>query len=92
MDSNSEKVNSDCEQTSQTTEDHPSSLNEQKKNDILEACKAHDIDALVRLATSSGGLLQDDVRQVACKISIDLHGSSILTNTRNRAHLTRLQE
>lgn len=71
MDSNSTlgSSNSDIagEKSSQTTQDYPSSIDEQKKNDILEACNARDIDALVRLATSSGGLLEDDVRRVACK-------------------------
>ena len=42
-------------------------------NKILDACgEHHDLDLLIRLATSAGGLINDDVRKVACKSSPDL--------------------
>ena len=35
---------------------------------ILAACEdPHDLDLLIRLATSTGGLINDEVRKVACK-------------------------
>lgn len=40
-----------------------------KKKRILDACQNLDITTLIQLATSSGGLLQDDIRRVACKHS-----------------------
>ena len=41
-----------------------------KVNDILAACNDPvDWDALTKLATSSGGFLDDEVRQVACRLT-----------------------
>lgn len=37
-----------------------------KRKSIEEACKRHDFETLVRLATSTGGLLTDELRQQAC--------------------------
>lgn len=37
-------------------------------NRILAACEdPHDLDLLIRLATSTGGLINDEVRKVVCK-------------------------
>ncbi|EEH16352.1 hypothetical protein PABG_06439 [Paracoccidioides brasiliensis Pb03] len=36
-----------------------------KRDEILRACKARDVQALVSLSTSEGGLLHDDLRQAA---------------------------
>ena len=41
-----------------------------KVNDILAACNDPvDWDALTKLATSKGGFLDDEVRQVACRLT-----------------------
>ncbi|PGH16825.1 hypothetical protein AJ79_01469 [Helicocarpus griseus UAMH5409] len=39
-----------------------------KRDEILRACKARDVEALVSLSTSEGGLLQDDLRQAVWPI------------------------
>ena len=40
---------------------------------ILAACEdPHDLDLLIRLATSTGGLINDEVRRVACKFLPEL--------------------
>ena len=37
-------------------------------NQILAACEQpHNLDLLIRLATGAGGLLNDQVRKIACK-------------------------
>lgn len=42
-------------------------------NRILAACEEpQDLDLLIRLATSTGGLINDEVRKVACKSLPDL--------------------
>ena len=33
---------------------------------ILQACRIHDLEALISLATSESGLVEDEVRQTAC--------------------------
>ena len=38
----------------------------EKTTAILEACRSHDLDALISLATSKSGLLGDEVRRTAC--------------------------
>ena len=40
-----------------------------KELDILEACKCKDIDELRKLATSEGGLLNDELRRKACEFT-----------------------
>jgi len=40
-----------------------------KASAIRKACAAHDVEALVMHATSEGGLLEDELRQVACKVA-----------------------
>ncbi|KAK2872058.1 hypothetical protein FQN49_002591 [Arthroderma sp. PD_2] len=42
--------------------------NRQKRIEILQACKKKDIRSLARLATTEGGLLQDDIRRQAWPI------------------------
>lgn len=37
-----------------------------KVTDILQACKNGDREQLAALATSSGGLIEDQVRRIAC--------------------------
>ena len=37
-----------------------------KREEIIRACKEGNLKLLVQLATSSGGLLSDDLRQSAC--------------------------
>ncbi len=41
---------------------------------ILEACKERDLEALVALCTSSGGLVEDEVRRAACRSETGLVG------------------
>ena len=42
-------------------------------NRILAACEEpQDLDLLISLATSTGGLIKDEVRKVACKSSVEL--------------------
>lgn len=48
----------DCVQTSRLAE---------KADAIRKACDLQYLDALVSYATSEGGFLQDDLRQLACK-------------------------
>jgi hypothetical protein len=43
--------------------------NEQKTRAIDDACDLQDYQALVSLATSSGGLLHDTLRQKACELA-----------------------
>jgi hypothetical protein len=43
--------------------------NAAKVQQILDACGENDFDAVVALATSVGGLVEDDVRKIACKRS-----------------------
>ena len=52
-----------------------------KIKQILDACGENDIDAVAALATSVGGLVEDDVRRTACKRSArsDLQSLSQLT-------------
>jgi hypothetical protein len=45
-----------------------SARNDEKTNAIRLACDTRDIDALITLATSEGGFLQDDLRQLACML------------------------
>lgn len=37
-----------------------------KHASIAQACQANDMDILIRLATSAGGLLNDELRRKAC--------------------------
>jgi hypothetical protein len=39
---------------------------ELKRQGIQRACQEHDVEALVEYATTTGGLLDDDLRQAAC--------------------------
>lgn len=39
----------------------------EKTDGIRQACDLRDLDALVSYATSEGGYLRDDLRQLACK-------------------------
>lgn len=40
---------------------------ESKHEAIARACQGNDIDNLIRLATSKGGLLNDELRRKACE-------------------------
>jgi len=42
-----------------------------KVRDILEACRDHHLIALRDLATSEGGLVEDEIRRTACTQAID---------------------
>ena len=47
---------------------HPSltAYDREKATEILQACRAHDLDTLISLATSKSGLVEDEVRRTAC--------------------------
>ncbi|KAL4871609.1 hypothetical protein BDV12DRAFT_164061 [Aspergillus spectabilis] len=47
-----------------------------KAHDIRKACDLHDIDALVSHATSEGGFLRDELRQLAWPILLQCHKST----------------
>ncbi|KAL5339319.1 rab-GTPase-TBC domain-containing protein [Aspergillus crustosus] len=47
-----------------------------KTADIRKACDLHDIDALVSSATSEGGFLRDELRQLAWPILLQCHGTT----------------
>ena len=55
---------------------------------ILAACQdPHDLDLLINLATSTGGLINDEVRKVACKSLPELsrpHSPAMLTALKGR--------
>jgi hypothetical protein len=40
-----------------------------KTSAIRKACAAQDVEALAMYATSEGGLLEDELRQIACRLS-----------------------
>ena len=49
-------------------------------NQILAAChKPHDVHLLIKLATSTGGLINDEVRKIACKPLPDSEYLNVLT-------------
>lgn len=54
-------------------EESQSDLKEQeermKSNEINQACQQRDTDWLIKLADSSGGLLEDQLRRVACTVT-----------------------
>lgn len=48
--------------------DHGETMLSHSVDRILAACEdPHDLDHLIRLATSTDGLINDDIRKVACK-------------------------
>jgi hypothetical protein len=51
-----------------------------KASAIRRACTEHDVEALVMHATSEGGLLEDELRKIACKLAHALGMWFWLTN------------
>ena len=51
-----------------SSQTEPMSISErhEKRKQISKACKEHDVDALMGLADSIGGLLEDELRRSAC--------------------------
>ena len=50
-------------------QDDPSETKHHKITQILHACtKTRDVEQLIALSTAAGGLVDDDVRKVACKL------------------------
>jgi hypothetical protein len=72
------QVSGKVNQASERTDDHLASLislgrssaQTLKKDAIRQACQSRDIDELIRLTEAPGGLLDDSLRQTACKHSI----------------------
>ena len=53
--------------------DHEQTESSHEVNRILAACQdPHDLHLLIQLATSTGGLINDQVRKVACKSLVEL--------------------
>lgn len=55
-------------EASETTRETPEAQST-KTLAILEACQWNDVDELRKLATSDGGLLNDELRRKACKFA-----------------------
>lgn len=49
----------------------------EKANAIRRACDLRDLDTLVSHATSQGGLLEDELRQLACKFPSAIQGRQL---------------
>lgn len=55
------------------------SMSEKVKAEAIRvACAEQDLDALVELATSEGGLLDDNIRQKACGLLILISLASVI--------------
>jgi hypothetical protein len=67
-----------------------SSAQNLKGDAIHQACLDRDIDKLIRLTETSGGLLDDSLRQTACKHCTPLVISSSTNVDRKRANTARL--
>ena len=64
-----------------------------KADRVLSACgEPHDLDLLIRLATSAGGLINDEVRKVACKSSAKLKCPYFPTLTATKGHFCLAME
>ena len=57
---------------------------EGKASEISRACHDRNLDELVHLADSAGGLLNDSLRRIACTTNSEPQSSSSID--RNRAH------
>lgn len=44
----------------------------EKRQRILQVCGERDVDQLRKLATSEGGLVDDEVRRTACMLGVDM--------------------
>lgn len=62
-------ANEDTEQSVYADAPEKSSESDEKREAIQQACQQRDVGALVQLATSSGGLLDDELRRSACMSS-----------------------
>jgi hypothetical protein len=58
--------------TVQTEDEIHSNATEIKRLGIRQACAISDVNSLVSYAVSEGGLLQDDLRRTACRLSLTL--------------------
>ena len=63
-----------------------------KRDLISTACREGNLDALVGLANSNGGLLDDAFRATACKCSCSAIGSHSRLNYLRRASIVRLYQ
>lgn len=52
-------------------------LEELKAQEIIDACRRRDIEALQALAESPGGFIRDELRQQACELCDNLRTQSI---------------
>lgn len=54
-------------------------LNAAKAKEIRQACSSRDVEALIHCATTEGGLLEDELRQVACESHGHIRKTHLLT-------------
>lgn len=74
--------------TNSPDRDHGETKLAHKVDRILAACEdPHDLDHLIRLATSTDGLINDDVRKVACKSLAKMKRPDFLTLTATQGPL-----
>jgi len=59
-----------------------SALRADKADAIRTACTSRDLDALVEHATSEGGLLDDELRQIACELVGFGHWMELILSTK----------
>ena len=64
----------------------------EKEQEIQHACEEGSVDRLVELADSVGGLLDDALRQAACKSPVLRLQISTSTDLRDRAHFASLSQ
>lgn len=62
-----EKASSSSVQSDEDIPQRREKARAEKAEAIRKACNSYDIEALVSHATSAGGLLEDELRQQACK-------------------------
>lgn len=55
-----------------TQEKLDADINTKKADEIKDACERHDVQKLIDLASSEGGLLTDELRRTACKFLLPL--------------------
>lgn len=59
----------------------PSPPDAEKVSRILVACRQNDLDSLAGLATSPGGLVEDEIRRTACKFPFPASRELLHTRT-----------
>lgn len=71
------------------TKEKPDEAMAEKTVQIMSACHDKDLNALISLAASAHGLVNDSLRRTACKSLFRLHYA---TTNPNRAHTVGLRQ